>query len=428
MPRRGFTLRGLPGATESFEWVAPIAKYITPEHHNLFKAVALTVCDTGVDGTPILLGWEDHLAVGHSFGQVPHEHRVWSETELRIAARSISRAPIDLNHGDMLWQGEEFVGETWFGDWSEKSRQVEVIGQIYFDDLYELIGKPAVDGGIEFVSVDSSVFKKIPVNGLLMQGVYFNRLSLLLGEYPGDVNARIEKFVPEMVLEQLTVTRESVMKMEDKHSTNVTEQLRQKYNISAGTSKKTQFLWAPTDDFADWAFPVRDNSGQVQKDLVENVLEIVSKTSEAVEEAALKRFHQTTPEVQSAIKGELCNLAKELGIQSTICGELPAKETVVLTEEKVRALIKEGFAEYVEANRKVLVEGLTSIDARIKEGLKVKAADNTGGGALLAPVGADGPLSVGWESLSDEERRLVVVEAIRNTPLKDIQRMKQGKR
>ncbi len=96
--------------------------------------------------------------------------------------------------------------------------------------------------------------------------------------------------------------------------------LREKYNISAEKSRKSQFLYTPTDTFSDWKFPVRDNSGKLQKDLVD---------------AAIKRLHMTSAAIQVIIRPKLKRLAKEVGIDaSSLEASLSNKEETKMTDNE----------------------------------------------------------------------------------------------
>ena len=385
-------------ASESYSWAVPIQRALARPGapKNLFQATAINVGETGAGHFSILPGWEDRLT-----GQIPHEHRIYDESELRAAARSITGRPVDIDHGKKPWHGKEVVGEVLIGEYQD--RRVETYGYVYQDDLYEHIGKE-----IQFVSVDSIPFWPQQIDGLLMRGLYFERLSLLWDEHPGDVNARIEKYVPTPVLESLMVTPPTVRLPEVAVTGNkemsakigvpesIEEQLRAKHGISADNSKATQFLYAPEGSkFSDWAFPVRDNDGKLQRDLVEF----------GVQEAALVRFHQTSPEIQGKIKTELCSLAKELGIETSICGTVAG-----VSEARVKELITDAATK----NAEFLTAGL----AKIQESLKPPAPI---GGAKLAPTG------VGAIALTVEEQAKVLPYAIRNTPLRDIMRLRRSR-
>ncbi len=103
--------------------------------------------------------------------------------------------------------------------------------------------------------------------------------------------------------------------------------LREKYSINAENSKKSQFLYTPTDNFSDWKFPVRDNGGKLQQDLVE---------------AAITRLHMTTPAIQAVVRPKLKSLAKSLGIDAKSLGaSLENKEETKMTEELMAELAKQ---------------------------------------------------------------------------------------
>lgn len=392
-------------ASESYSWAVPIEKALARPGapKNLFRATAINVGETGAGHTPILPGWENRMV-----GQIPHEHRIYDESELRAAARSITGQSVDIDHGHKLWHGEEIVGEVLIGEYQDQ--RVETYGYVYQDDLYEHIGKE-----IQFVSTKAMPFWPQQIDGLLMRGLYFERLSLLWDEHPGDVNTRVEKYVPTPVLESLMVTPPTVgftatavtgnKEMSTKIGVpeSIEEQLRTKYGISADKSKATQFLYAPEGSkFSDWAFPVRDNDGILQRDLVEF----------GIQEAALVRFHQTSPEIQGKIKDELCSRAKELGIETSICGMVEAVAGV--SEARVKELITIATTEAATKNAAFLAAGLKQTLESLKPPVPI-------GGAKLAPSG------VGAIALTTEEQAKVLPYAIRNTPLRDIMRLRSGR-
>ncbi|MEM5867275.1 MAG: hypothetical protein QXG39_05085 [Candidatus Aenigmatarchaeota archaeon] len=145
--------------------------------------------------------------------------------------------------------------------------------------------------------------------------------------------------------------KEMEKELSEKPSSMIAESLREKYNINAENSKKSQFLWAPTDNFSDWKFPVKDNNGNYQKDLIE---------------AAKIRFHQTSEEIKRAIGPKLARLCKRFGIN------IDGTELEKYLEEGEKEAMQMSEKEMLEAEIKRLKEENEKLNAALKQIIEEK--------------------------------------------------------
>lgn len=148
--------------SESFELKVPETIQVAEE--SLIRVIAKTLSDTLHPDDP------------------NHPHRVFEESELTLAARSLALKPVGLNHREMI--PDAIVVNA---DWNLKDKVVEAILSLP-QRFRDLIRKKE----IEKVSVDyiwDSVEKKEGKS--IFKGLKFIGLSLLHGLSPGDPNTNI---------------------------------------------------------------------------------------------------------------------------------------------------------------------------------------------------------------------------------------------
>ena len=281
----------------SFSWASNVGSWL--EGAKNIVRISLKTSEPTGEGSPWAKFFQDDWK--------PHESRGYPVDDLRLAARSASFRPIGIDHGETSWKDKFDVGMTFFTDFEDQTGSdgkargvVEGFGTIFDDELYGLI-KPSIDPNreIEHVSIDFYALNPVQVDGTELHGIYIPAVHLMLNQIPGDPYATIEK----VTLPQGSLTVEGMETM-------------------GGEEENTKATWPPAgapSNYVEEPWVAGDFAVATEK---ERHLphHWNGKLNEAGVVAALKRLHQYEGPDKDGAKTHLCAHAKELKIDSEVCG------------------------------------------------------------------------------------------------------------
>jgi len=145
---------------ESFEWTMPVQNYKQQGDGIIIKGTAITVGET-------------------------RNNNIYTEEELRLAARSLAQRPITVNHDEELDFPESQVLDAEFVD-----DHIEYTALIGAKKYIPIIAA----GRIDHVSIEADYRYNMGdiVNGVVPQGVVFTGMSILMPDVePGDPDSSV---------------------------------------------------------------------------------------------------------------------------------------------------------------------------------------------------------------------------------------------
>lgn len=191
---------------ESFEWTMPIRKYKEQGDGIIIKGTAITVGET-------------------------RNNNVYTEDELRLAARSLAKRPITVNHDEALDFPESQVLDAEFVD-----DHIEYTALIGAKKYIPIIAA----GRIDHVSIEADYRYNMGdiVNGVVPKGVVFTGMSILMPDVePGDPDSSV--MVWEKLREaRITDNSKEDIRMEDKKEDEVVEEATEETETADSTEKE----------------------------------------------------------------------------------------------------------------------------------------------------------------------------------------------